>query len=495
MATKNPGWKGPLALALTLTVLSTAVYWLEFRKKPDGEKAKEREKKVFSLNDIQTAEITMIQGASLIRLGCLDLAAKLCVAGANSKWELRAPGRLGADDGNVQSLLSSLNNLLPTDSVDLSAETAEKRRTLLAQYGLSDEQRKSAQRVDLVDEAGNQRGLVLGDLHPMGGSRYALVEVGPKDRAVAQDSKVYLVPASFPEAISKPLTHWRNKKILTVQANRVSRIVFESAQGSFEAKKKDGSWTIEGRQGQTRQAALPGDIENIDNWISAVTYLSAREFASEQKSSAQARTALAGAKSVLRLTLDQGDGRPVTLELFEKKTKSLEKLFATASNLDPLFELEGTARQRVEKSITDLRLARLLGSMDRFNAREVSFSSKSLGASPVVFLRREGKWARQGAPAPAATSTPVPARQDDDTKITSLLDRLSGNRVKAFLPERRPGRDALEISLKDEHSQLLRRLEFWKEGDRLLARDLLSKRGESLELDSSLSQTLPWEKL
>ena len=28
------------------------------------------------------------------------------------------------------------------DSVDLSAETAEKRRTLLAQYGLSDEQRK-----------------------------------------------------------------------------------------------------------------------------------------------------------------------------------------------------------------------------------------------------------------------------------------------------------------------------------------------------------------
>ena len=31
--------------------------------------------------------------------------------------------------------------------------------------------------------------------------------------------------------------------------------------------------------------------------------------------------------------------------------------------------------------------------------------------------------------------------------------------------------------------------------ERLLARDLLSKRGESLELDSSLSQTLPWDKL
>ena len=85
------------------------------------------------------------------------------------------------------------------------------------------------------------------------------------------------------------------RQTLTVQANRVSRIVFESAQGSFEAKKKDGSWTIEGRQGHARQAALPGDIENIDNWISAVTYLSAREFASEQKSSAQARTALTGA--------------------------------------------------------------------------------------------------------------------------------------------------------------------------------------------------------
>ena len=167
-------------------------------------------------------------------------------------------------------------------------------------------------------------------------------------------------------------------------------------------------------------------------------------------------------------------------------------------SVDPLFELESAARQRIEKSITDLRLARLLGSMDRFDAREVSFSSKALGPSPVVFSRKDGKWLRQGGvpvPAPTATGAPVPVRQDDDTKVTSILDRLSGDRVKAFLPERRPGRDALEVSLKDEHSQVLRRIEFWKEGERLLARDLLSKRSESLELDPSLSQALPWEKL
>jgi hypothetical protein len=162
----------------------------------------------------------------------------------------------------------------------------------------------------------------------------------------------------------------------------------------------------------------------------------------------------------------------------------MEKLFLTASNLDPLYELEGTARQRLEKSIQDLRLSRLLGSMDRFNAREVTFRSASLGATPVVFSKKEGKWARDGASA-----------QDEDSKVTSILDRLSGNKVKAFLPAQKPGKDALEISLKDDKAQVLRKLEFWKEGGKLLGRDALSNRREVLDLDPSLESALPWDKL
>ncbi len=484
MSTKSPSWTRPVALAGVLTVLSTAVYWLEFKKKPDTEKQKAQEKKVFLLDENQVAEVTLIQGASLVSLGCLDLAARQCLAGTNSKWEVRSPSKLRADEVNVQSLLSSLNNLLPTDSVDLSSETPEKRTRLLAEYGLSDEQRKFAQRVEVTDDSGNRIAIVLGDLHPLGDSRFALVERMKKGEVPAPDARVLMIPTSFKEAISKPLTHWRDKKILTLHSGEISSIRYKSAKSTFEASKKDLQWTLNGRENGMTYSGLPGDIENIDNWTSAVAYLSAREFAAERKNSPEGRKALAGAKPVIEIMLAKQGEKPIALQLFEKKSSQMEKLFLTASNLDPVYELEGTARQRLAKSIQDLRLSRLLGSMDRFNAREVTFRSASLGATAVVFTKKEGKWARDGA-----------STQDEDSKVSSILDRLSGNKVKAFLPERKPGKDALEVSLKDDKAQVLRRLEFWKEGGKVLGRDALSNRHEILELDPVLDSALPWEKL
>jgi hypothetical protein len=484
MATKSPNWTRPVALAGVLTALSTTVYWLEFKKKPDSERMKEQERKVFLLDQNQVAQVTMIQGASLIQVGCLDLATKQCLAGTNSKWELRAPSKLRADEVNVQSLLSSLNNLLPIDSIDLSTETPEKRGQLLVQYGLSEEQRKSAQRVEVVDDSGNRIALVLGDIHPMGESRFALVERAARDLPAVADARVLIVPMTIKEAIQKPLTHWRDKKILTLHSVEIANIRFKGSKTSFEAFKKDSQWTLSGKENDVSYQALPGDIENIDNWISALAYLSAREFAAEQKTSPEGRKALAGTKQVLEIALSKQGEKPIMLQLFERRTKDVEKLFLTASNLDPVFELEPAARQRLEKSIQDLRLARLLGSMDRFNAREISFKSPSLGAAPVIFKKADSKWSRQGLTA-----------QDDDSKVTTILDRLSGNKVRSFLPERKPGKDALEISLLDEKSQVLRKLEFWKDGTKVLGRDLLSKRHETLELEPSLGSTLPWDKL
>jgi hypothetical protein len=484
MATQSPSWTRPVALAGVLTVLSTGVYWLEFKKKPDTEKQKAQEKKVFLLDENQVAEVTLIQGASLIRLGCLDLAAKQCLAGTNSKWELRSPSKLRADEVNVHSLLSSLNNLLPTDSIDLAAEPAEKRATLLGEYGLSDDQRKSAQRVEITDESGSRVALVLGDVHPLGDSRFALVERMKTGESPAPDARVLMIPTSFKETISKPLTHWRDKKILTLHSGEISSIRYKSAKSSFEASKKDLQWTLSGRENGATFSALPGDIENIDNWSSAIAYLSAREFAAEQKTSPEARRVLSGARPVLEISLAKQGEKPITLQLLQKKSSEMEKLLLTASNLDPVYELEGTARQRLEKSIQDLRLSRLLGSMDRFNAREVTFRSASLGGSPVVFTKKDGKWARDGA-----------STQDDDSKVTSILDRLSGNKVKAFLPERKPGKEALEVSLKNDKAQVLRKLEFWKEGGKVLGRDTLSNRREILELDPALESALPWDKL
>ncbi len=488
MASKNPGWSRPLALAGVLTVLSSAVYWLEFKKKPENEQRSEADRKIFRLNEEQAAEIALVQGISTIRLACLDIETQQCRAGKNSRWEIRSPAKLSAENTSVHSLLSTLNNLLPTESIDLSKDSPERRQQLLAQYGLSAEQRRAAQRVEIVNDKGIQTSLLLGDEHPLGNSRFAVLEAGSSGKLTLKDDKVYVLPQSFKEALSKPLSHWRNKKILTLAAHEISKISLKASKTSLTAEKRDGKWTLEGRDSKGTYRDLPGDIENIDNWKSAIAFLSAREFAADNRNSREGRKTLSGATRIIELTLasdpKKEKGSEIRIEVFEKKSPSGGKLLVTASNLDPVFELEAGTRQRLEKTASDLRLSRLLASMDRFNAREIHFKSPAIGTAPVVFFRQDEKWSRKGKP-----------KETDDSTVVALLEKLSGNRIKSFLPERPSGKDALEILLKDEKSGVLRQLQFWKDGERVLAKDLLSKRRETLELDASLAKALPWDTL
>ena len=488
MSSKRPNWTRPFGLAIALTVLTTAVYWLEFKKKPQNQKEEEKQKKVFFLDEAQVQGISLVQGISKIDLNCLDLSSKQCLAGKNSKWEITYPSKLKGDETNIQALLSSLNNLIPSDSIRLEHDSLEKKGELLAQYGLSPDQRRASQRVTVTDESGIQTSLVLGDVHPLGEARFALIEQGSKDKLIAKEDRVLLIPSWFKETIAKPLTHWRDKKILTIQASDIVSIEFSGAKGGFQANKKDGQWTLKGKDSLGTFSEMQGDIENIDNWSSATAYLTARDFAAENKRSSDGRKILVGAKAVLKISLARAKESPIQLELFELSDKKGQRLFLTASNLDPVFELEPSARQRLEKSAQDFRLSRLLGSMDRFNSHEVSFRSKALGESPIVFKKKEGKWTRL-----SKTSSPSPS--DEDAKVTSLLDQLSGSRIKTVLPSKKPGKDALEIALKNDQEKVVRKLEFWREGNQLFARDHLSRRAETLELDASLGPSLPWDKL
>ncbi|MBU6374898.1 MAG: DUF4340 domain-containing protein [Bdellovibrionales bacterium] len=486
MATKSPSWSKTLALAVTLIVLSTVAYWYEFRKKPDNNKQIEQQKKLFILTETQVRQVRIFQGANYFAFGCLDLASKTCTAGSNSRWELTAPVKLRADDGNVHSLLSAMNQLLPADALDLSGETTEERKRLLGQYGLSEEQQKSAQKIEVEFENGTSSGLIFGDVHPMGESQFAMVIHSSTEKNVSLVEKVYLIPKSFRSSISRPLTYWRDKKILTLQSHEIDSIAYQAKSSTFQAMKKDGNWTLITPLSAGSALQAPGDIENIDNWIAAIVYLSAKEFAFEKKNSPEGKKLLNSALSLVKLTLSHAGSPSVTLELFERKTKDSVKLLLTASNLDPIFELDPGAQNRLKKSVNDLRLTRLLGSLDRFNAAEITLRSKTLSPQEIIFEKKAEQWIRKTSPGP-----------DDASRISSLLEQLSGNRVKAFLPESKPKKDAttLTITLKDGNSKTLRSLEFWRDGERLLGRDLLLKRNETLEIDPSLISSLPWEKI
>lgn len=473
MATRSRlNWRNQAVLAGTLFALGLGAYWLEFKRKPARESADEQSKKVFSLKDRQIQSVALLDPKgprASFEFSCVDVAAKLCKPGDNSKWQLQAPLKFKADDSNVNSLVSTFNNLNATEVIDLKEETTEKRQALLKEYGLDAEVRKGtgARKVKIVTDAGAFVAH-FGNTHPIGDSIFAVVE---KDSQV-DEMRVFVVPSYFKSQFDHDITFWRDKKIFSFASNDVTGFELSGGKASIVAVRADGGWTL--RSGTEE---LPGDIENIDNLISAIAFLSAKGFSDAR--------ALQGAKKVL--TLKISTAAPIVLTLHGKGDlkKPTGKLYATVAGLDPVFELDPYTLDRLNKSPKDLRLTKLITSMDRFGARKLEWSGKSMGEG-VTQVSKDGKWTIQGGGKEISTTE----------KTTQLLDKLSGNRIREFLTGSVKGAgepDGVTLKLFND-KELKRHLVFWKSGPKLYGRDLLAKRKEALEIDPALISDLPWSR-
>lgn len=482
-------WVRQLALAVVLFLLGSFAYWMEYQHKPKKEKEEEQNKQVFQLTSLPVKSIQMTHGNQSIELNCLDLSAKLCKPEDQSKWELAQPIKVKADDTNVNALLSATNHINPSETIDLSTETPEKRAELLKEYGLDPSTRasQSPRRLTVETDQGKWT-LHLGLTHPIGEGIFALLE----RPGISETNKVYLIPSYFKANFDHDLNHWRNKKLLTLASHEIESFSLESKKaGKIQGVRKDGNWTLKA-QGQE----LAGDIENIDSLLAGATALSAKSFATENKGNPQSASILKGMQNLVTLTLTKPQGTekeapaPIVLKFFGKSGSSstTDSIYATVSNVDPLFELESNAKDRLDKGIKDLRLAKLITSMERFSAKKLSFSGKPIGTEPVVLVNTDGKWVIEKTKADVQPE-----------KIQTLLEKLSGNRIQDFISSsaaKGSPKEGIELTLSDEKNAAKRRFVFWKNEGKLYARDLLKaspgKTEEVLVVDSSIQDGLPW---
>jgi len=476
-------WTRQLGLAILLVVLATGAFWLEFKHRPKQEEKEELSKKIFQLKDTPVQSIALANGAQSISMTCSDFATKLCKAGDHSKWELTEPTKLRADDSNANSLLSALNQLNSSETIDLKNETPEKRSALLKEYGLDSTARKTAARVKIVTASGPSV-LYLGAPHPIGENLFSLEELGGK----VDESRVYLIPSYFKANLDHDVTYWRDKKVLTLGAHEVESFKIEGSKAkNLSATRKVGQWALRSEVGE-----LPGDTETIDSLLSTLTYLSAKSFPSDSKTDAKATSLLKGIPAVLKITLQKEKGSakeapaPDVLTFFRKKSNApSEKVYVTVSSLDPLFELEPNTIDRLDKSAKDLRLTKLLTSSDKFSVQRLEFEGGTAQAKPWNLVRSEGKWLR------SEDKSEVSAE-----KVSSLLEKLSGKRIQDFLTASKiPSGDKneLKLNIQDNKNAVIRNLIFWKDAGKLYAKDQQSKRNEAYLLDDTLMDALPWE--
>ncbi|MFZ9595770.1 MAG: DUF4340 domain-containing protein [Bdellovibrionia bacterium] len=483
-------WNRQLGLAISLFALSTFAYWLEFKHKPEKEASEERSKRLFTLKEDPVHGISISSGALNLSLSCVDLKSKLCKPGDQSKWEITSPLKTKADDGNVNSLLSTLHHLTPTDVIDLKDEGNEKKQLLLKDYGLDPASLPTAKKISVTTEKG-MKVLYLGQAHPLGESLFAAEELAPagtSSQGKPDTDRIFLINHSFKTQLERDLSYWRNKKLFSLGASEIESFELKGPQNQLQAFRKDGRWTLKA-QGKE----VPGDIEAIDTLLTSTVFLSAKGFVSDQKAAPPAQKALIGFTPAFSLKLQtfshEGTSTPpppLELKVFQKKSpgSASGKLLATLSNSDPLFELDPSALDRLNRSVKDLRWSKLISSMDQFSAKRLEFEGKSLGSKPWVWVNQQGKWILESTKAPVASE-----------KVQATLDLLSGNRIEDTRPSQGSlpqTAESLTLTLGDDRTPKKRQFLFWKKDGKLWARDLHSNMNFDLLIQSSVEAGLPW---
>ncbi len=482
-------WGKQLGLAFALVVLGFLAYWVEFKQKPQKEEAEQASKKIVQLKDVSVKSIQVVNGSQTFELICSDFEQKLCKPGDNSKWQLEQPRKLKADDSNVNAVLSAINNVAVSDTIDLSTETPEKRAQLLKDYGLDEagRSRKEARRLVLAtpNAPAKETTIWLGETHPIGEGIFSQVS--------GNESKVFVLPSHFRGNFEHDLTYWRDKKVLTLSGHEVAQFKLDSPKGKVEGTRKDGAWQL-----KSGAESVPGDLETIDSLLSGAAYLTARSFAADDKNSSAGRNALAGTSKAVSIEFTKekpAEGeKPVLLTFFRKGKDKAAKVFATVSNLDPVFEVDSSNIDRFEKSAKDLRLTKLMTSMDRFTAKKLEFSSDKIYPA-IVLENKDGKWMMQATP--ASSSSDAKAVEASNDKVQALLDRLTGNRIKDFVSAAKvpPGFEkGVSFILSDEKEPKKRHFIFWKSGDNLYARDMNQKSREALQVDNAVWEALPKDR-
>ncbi|HTL12672.1 MAG TPA: DUF4340 domain-containing protein [Bdellovibrionota bacterium] len=495
----GPNWNRQLGLAVALVALGGAAVFYSYKYKPHEEEIAENSKLLLPFDDAAISELAVMGGTVNVRIKCTSTEAGMCKAGDQSNWDLLEPIKATADKSNVNSLMSTLKHLAATDIVDLKEEKAEKQAALMSEYGLGAKERQDpkTRHIELVLKSGKKITAWIGNPHPIGDKLFAATEIDGK----LDTSRALLVPTYVKTNFEKDLSYWRDKTLITVAAHRVESFLLKNEHLEAEVTKVKGGWDLHVKKG-SKTGDFPGDLENVDALITSVNYLRAKGFVSDDKNSPVGKAATAGLKQTVSFTVHfkkPEDGskaqEPITLTLFEKpgkgkegKAAEPERLFALASNMDPVFELEPGAKGRFNKELKDLRVTKLISSLERFGAKHLQFEGKPLGGQVLTLDQKNDKWA-YAANAPAALKGKTP----DDSAVQKLLDQLAANRIREFLDSVPAGEsDGLTVTITGDDPAAARKWVIWKKDIKVYARDLKAAGKEAYGVDSLLADSLPW---
>jgi len=195
-----------LMAAVLLAGLSAALWWSNRAEKAkEGKPAADAPPSVLALDGskVRQIEIKPRDGEAIV------------LKNEGGTWKITAPKPLAADQAAVGEIMTTVADLKSERMVDSNA-------TDLASYGLA----PAADAVTFTMQDGKSTRLLLGDNNPTGSALYAKVD---------GDARLFTVSAATKGALDKNSKQLRNKRLLSFDSEKISRVELAAAKKSAQA--------------------------------------------------------------------------------------------------------------------------------------------------------------------------------------------------------------------------------------------------------------------
>ena len=314
--------------------------------------------------------------------------------GDDDEWVFGEPlGELRADE--------SAASLMATNLAELSADRiVEENVTDWTPYGLQD---AGTVQVALEVDDGEDYTVVFGNDTPTGSGVYARLEGDPR---------LFTVFSYVKSGFEKEVFDLRDKKLLRVDNETVSRMVLKADGGTIEfGKTGDNAWQI----------LKPGPLR-ADNYTVGDLLRSARD--AEMVTVLEETEKPSGSYSFRRpyAAVEITDEAGTHILTVAKTRGDDEKYYAKGSDLGGVFEVSSTMAEGLNKKVEDFRNKKLFD----FGFKEIASLHVRDGDTQLTIEKQEDVW----------TLTSDADRELDATKVQVLIDKLRNLTATSYPSDR-----------------------------------------------------------
>ena len=398
--------------ALALAVLTWFLYWSE-RHKPTDETSKLSADTPPSILKLDQNSITKLE------LKKKDADPLVLTKPGSGDWQITAPKPFRADQSAVTGLASTISSLN-------SERVVEDKASDLQRFGLD----QPVLEVDLTAKDKTQK-LLLGTDTPAGGAVYAMLSGDPRLFTVASYTKT---------SLDKTLNDLRDKRLLPVDADRVSQIELVRKNSDIEFGRNKDEWQILKPSPMRADSIQVGDlVRDFTNAKMDLSSSDAKQEASEFGHAVPVATA--------KLTDESG-----TQQLQVRKSK--ETYYAKSTAVDGAYKIDSGLGKTLEKNIDEFREKKLFNfSYNDPNKIEIHNADKS------YFLARgtagPDDWWSNG-------------KKMDGADVESAISDLRDLTASSF-PASGFSNPAIEITVISEDDKRTEKVQIAKSGDHYIA--------------------------